>query len=110
MARKIIGLLRHRVVFQTRVLTPDTQGGYSEAWSTYATTWASIEPIQYKEVYNSEQLRHHVDHKVIIRDLTGLTSTMRMTFNNRTFQIKSIKRELETSWHMVLICAEGVAA
>jgi SPP1 family predicted phage head-tail adaptor len=81
---------RHRVTIQTLTLTATDTGGRTEAWSNFATVWASLEPKLTREVVFGEKLETRVTHIIRMRYLAGVTTDKRILFDNRTFQIKAV--------------------
>lgn len=102
--------LRHRITFQSLTRTPDDQGGYTAAWVDFSTVWAKIAPASGLEVVHAQQLEQNYDHEIIIRNLVGINSSMRVSFDGRIFQIRSIAREDERRWWMKIKVKEGVAS
>lgn len=65
-----IGSLRHRVTIQTPGVgggNPFQTGDSADAWVTVITTWASIQPLTSKEVFQAGQTAMKVSHKITIR-------------------------------------------
>lgn len=81
---------RHRITFQTLTLTPNDSGGQTETWTDFATVWASVEPKIVKEVNFAQRIEPRVDHEIRCRYTSGITATMRISFDSRVFEIKSI--------------------
>jgi SPP1 family predicted phage head-tail adaptor len=82
--------LRHRIVIQTITLTPNDSGGQAEAWTTFATVWAKITPKNVKEINFAQRIEPRVDHEIAIRYIAGIDAKMRISFDSRIFEIKSI--------------------
>lgn len=82
--------LRHRIEFQTLSLVPNDTGGQAETWSTFQTVWASVTPKIVKEVSLAQRLEPRIDHEIICRYIVGVTSTMRILFGARIFEIKAV--------------------
>jgi SPP1 family predicted phage head-tail adaptor len=82
--------LRHRIVIQTLTLTPNDSGGQAESWSTFATVWAKITPKSVKEINFAQRIEPRVDHEIVIRYIASLDAKMRISFDSRIFEIKSI--------------------
>ena len=57
-----IGLLRHRVVVYTRVLTYDENGQPIETFSSDTTRWArvTVNPLQESEIYDGVQSKESI--------------------------------------------------
>lgn len=103
------GTLRHRITIQQ---AQDTQNSYGEpvpTWITFATVWASIEPLSGRELSTYRSIGGTETHKVTMRYLSGLDlDTMQISYNNRTFSINSISNTEERNYELVLTCTEYV--
>lgn len=104
-----IGKLRHRITIQQLTRTPDGSGGYTETWPTFSTVWASINPVHGKELFEAQQIQSNVTHKIRIRYLSGVKSSMRVSFESRIFQIQSVINWEEHDREMMLECSEVVS-
>lgn len=104
----ILSELRHKAIIQTLALTADGMGGGSEAWTTFATIWCRIEPRLGNERYFGQRLEENITHVITARYLAGATATMRVSFDSRLFQIKSIISPYENKEYSVFLCVEGV--
>jgi len=106
-----IGKLRKRVVLQAEAQTPDGAGGYTLAWATVATVWATIAPASGHEIYVSGHLEGRVTHKVTMRwrgDLS-VTADMRLLYGTRVFNIRAALNIGEENRQTVLFVEEGCA-
>ena len=101
--------LRHRVVLQSAADTADGGGGAATAWSDVATLWASIEPLKGTERLTAQQLISPLSHRVRLRHRDGVTTTMRLKFGARTFNIRAVINPDERNRLLELHCEEGVA-
>lgn len=107
--------LRHRLTLQQEVKTPDGAGGYTRAWQNIADLWAEISPISTRVIYGSEklfagQMQASLSHKVTIRYRSGLSTAMRLLFDNRIFNIRAIYNVQENKDVIELLVEEGVAS
>ena len=89
-----IGNFRHSIVIETEIRTPDSQGGSTVVWNTFATVFAEIIPLTSNQVFFAQKLKLEVTHKLTMRFITGLTAEMRISFDGRIFHIRKI-RDLE---------------
>lgn len=133
-----IGPLRHRVKIQTPVITRDDCGGAIETWEDFAapasgvytdpaiagaetdsgttgvlttltsTFYASIEPLIGREYMAAKQMQADVTHKIRMRYIPGLTTTMRIVFGTRVFEIESILNVQERNRELVIMATEDV--
>ena len=106
--------LRHRLTLQQEVKTPDGAGGYTRSWQNVADLWAEISPISTRVIYGSEklfagQMQASLSHKVTIRYRSGLSTAMRLLFDNRAFNIRAISNASEGKDVIELLVEEGVA-
>ena len=83
------GRLRHRIAIQSKVETQDSMGGVIETWTTIATRWGSIEPLQPRELFQAQQVDARISHRIGLRYYPGLTSEHRLVYDNRIFEILS---------------------
>lgn len=104
-----IGELRHRVVLQTLSNAPDSQGGVASTWSDLATVWALVEPTKSYERFFADRLEFRRTHTCIIRHRTDVTTTMRLSFDSRLFQIKGIRKPDERKFFLILDLEENSA-
>lgn len=97
---------RHRIVIQSLSLTPNDTGGQAETWSTFTTVWASLTPKNVREVNFAERIEPRVDHEIRMRYVAGITPTMRISFDSRIFEIKSIIIPDEIKEFLMLVTTE----
>lgn len=104
------GLLRHYITIQKKQDTPtrDDYGAEVDSWSTFEQVWANIAPISGREYFDSQRVNSNVSHKFIIRYLSGVVPTMRVSFDSRTFNIESVLNRDERGREMELMCVEVV--
>ena len=93
------GQLRHKITFQIQDLE-------TEEWSNSFTTWANINPISGKEYYQAETINSDLTHKIRLRYRKGITSDMRILYNERIFYIISVINEYERNSFLQLMCRE----
>jgi SPP1 family predicted phage head-tail adaptor len=86
-----VGAMRHPVTIQTVTESQNaTTGAITETWSTYATAWASLEPLTARELFAARQTNASVTSRVRMRYVSGLNPKMRLLFGSRYFVIDSI--------------------
>ena len=90
------GQLRHSITIQQKVLTVDANGDRTEAWTTYLTSWASIETGNGREFFAAKQVMADLTHTVRIRYYSGIRPDMRIAYldlktnTTRYFNIRAI--------------------
>lgn len=99
--------MKRRIQIQSVTETSDGQGGITEAWATFATVWASIEPLKGYEKMQAMQLASPITHKVIIRYLAGVTTRHRILYDGRVFAIKEVINPSEENDFLNMQCVEG---
>ena len=99
------GQLRHRVEIQSRAATR-TRGQVTEAWTTYTTGWASIEPRSGRELERAHMVVADATHKVGIRYYSGVSTRDRFLFGTRKLNIASVVNVEERDRELILICVE----
>jgi len=88
----MIGDLKHRVVLQEAILTPDGGGGFTSAWQNIATApevYAAIVPLSGSEQLKYHQLESIVTHRVTIRHRQDVMPAMRILHGNTAYNIIS---------------------
>lgn len=100
------GKLRHKLIIESNTPTRSTKGEKIDAWSTFSTVWGSVEPISGKEYFAIDKINTDVDYRIKIRHLPGITSSMRVTFGTRSFDILSILNIMERNREIHLMCKE----
>lgn len=102
------GPLRNRIIIQTTTESQSTSGYNVNTWSTFATVWASIEPLNGKEYFDSQQVNAEENTRFRIRYLQNITTKMRVSWNSRIYDIRSIININEINKEMVLMAVEDV--
>lgn len=83
------GKLRHRVTIEERSTSAPGDGSYGSTWTaaTNGTVYASIEPLQGRELWEARQVGAKVTHRVRMRYWPGLTSEHRLNFGGRILNL-----------------------
>lgn len=88
------GGLRRRVTIQQRSDAQDTFGEADPTWTTLATVWASIEPMQGSEMMGGGLEMDSTPYVFRVRYSTTITAlnpkTHRISWNSQTFDITSV--------------------
>lgn len=102
------GRLRHKIVIQN---PSESNGSYGETvttWGTFATVWASVEPLNGREYFESQQTNAEVNFRFRIRYTASITPKMRISYDSRTFDIISVINVNERDRETVLMAKEVV--
>jgi SPP1 family predicted phage head-tail adaptor len=81
---------RQTIVIQSVVETPDGQGGFTDAWSTFVTVEAEVEYMDGSEAIDAGRLGVHQLIKLVFRYEAGITEKMRVVFNGDNMPIRSV--------------------
>lgn len=105
----ITGRMRRRVTIQEKTVTRGSTGEELVTWSTVATVWAAVEPLNGREYLESRQTQANVDTRVTIRYRSGMEPTMRLlTSDSRILHIESVIHKNERFRELVIMCREEV--
>lgn len=101
-----VGPLRHRITVEQATVSRDSYGGEVETWGVFATVWASVSPLIGREYIAAKQVSASVTHKIRMRYLAGMTPKMRISWDNRLFDVESILDVDERHAEMVIMATE----
>ena len=104
------GRLRHRIILKSPVQTPDGKGGVTESWETFATVWASIEPLKGREFYEAQAINSEITGKMVMRYLAGMKSHIKAVLGSREFDILAVINVEEKNREQNLMYKELVIA
>lgn len=106
------GDLRHRISLQKDAnAEADAKNEYGEtepSWETFNTVWASVEPLQGRELFNAQKVAADVTIRVRIRFLAGVGPQHRILYRGRILEIQSAIDVGERRTEMHLMCKEVV--
>jgi SPP1 family predicted phage head-tail adaptor len=102
-----VGKLRKRVQLQQLVRNQDDFGEAVPSYSTYATVWASVEPLQGRELEHAQQINAEVSHRVTIRYNGNVTAEHRVVYGERILEIEAVINPEERNEMLVLMCKEA---
>lgn len=87
-----LGRLRYDVVIEESEESVDDHGGMVESWSTADTVQADIAPATFSasERMNQDRFTTTITHTVTLRYYDGLSTSHRLTYNGRIFNIKEV--------------------
>jgi SPP1 family predicted phage head-tail adaptor len=102
------GPLRCRITIEAAAETQGSDGSILTTWETFATAWASIEPLIGREYFAQQREQATVSHKIRMRHQPGITHKMRVAWGSRIFEIESVLNVGERNREIVLMCSENV--
>lgn len=97
---------RHRIKFLKKTYTRDSEGMTVETWQDVATVWASYEPISGREYFAAAAVNAENTARFRIRYYKDISPDMRVLFDGRTFDIKSVIDVQGRRREMELMCQE----
>ena len=103
-----ISKLRHFIEIQHRIESKNEFGEAEYTWEEFVKTWAEIKPITSKEFFSAQGVQNETTHRVIIRYITGIKPDMRIIFENRVFEITSIRDYFERHKFLEIMCKENL--
>lgn len=102
------GDFRNPITIESTSELNDAYGEPDKTWSTFATTWAAIEPQIGKEFFDASQVNAELVTRFRLRYHAGITPAMRVVYNSRNFNIESIVNINERNIELILTCIEDV--
>jgi SPP1 family predicted phage head-tail adaptor len=99
------GQLRHRLVLEEPVETPDGAGGVSRSYQTVTTVWASLTPTAARGAVVAESLGANITHRIVLRGGPDVTTRHRFREGGRIFRILA-SRDLDGTGRFLEIQAE----
>lgn len=103
-----IGAMRHRITFMQKVPTTDSEGFTQETWQPFKTVWAAVEQVSGREYYQAATVNAENDVRFRIRYLRGITQDMKISYNNKLYDIQSIIDAKGTKEELVIVAREVV--
>ena len=84
------GELRHQIVIQTPTETQNASGSVSTSWGTFATVFADVRPLSSRETFQMDQDVAERTVRFFIRYISGITHKMRISYDSRVFDIRTV--------------------
>jgi len=100
------GKLNTKIIIQKPVEIKNSIGEDITSWSDFSYQWANIAPLSGREYLSNNELRSSVTHRIFIRFIKGVDSSMRIKHGSRIFDIDSIINTDERSRELVIIAEE----
>lgn len=105
-----VGKLRYLITLQSEGGSRDAGGGIVSSWSTVDSVYADIRPVSGQERYRQGKVQETITHDIRIRYRTDITASNRVSYDSRTFNIKTVINEDERDRYLLLKCSEGEVA
>ncbi len=103
------GKLNKRIIFMEYAEIYDRLGQSVYEWKPYKKVWANFLPVRSGEYQEAEKKnRQEVTYACKCRYVSGITSAMRISFKDRTFEITRIIDVNEENRMLEIECVEYV--
>ena len=102
------GKLRKRVRLQELTEKQNDFGEIVRSYTTYATVWAAVKPLQGRELQFAQQINAEVTYKITIRYKFNVTSEHRVIHRKKILEIISVINPEESDKSLVLMCKEFI--
>lgn len=105
------GKLKHRVTLQRLAnASPDktSSGEPDDAWADVATVYASIEPLNGRELFAAQEHHAETTTRIRMRWRSGVDAKMRATHGGTTYNILSVIDPEKGGTELHLMCSTGL--
>lgn len=102
------GLLNRKIVIQSKTITTDSYGGQVESWATFATVWASKNPLNGRELMAAQAAQSEVTTKFVTRYLSGVLPSMRISFGGEYYNISEVIDPDDAHRELQILTTSGV--
>jgi len=85
------GELKHRLVLEQPVETPDGAGGVTRGYATVTTLWAALVPVAARGDVVADGRGATVTHRIVVRSGPELTTRHRLREGARIFRIVALR-------------------
>ena len=102
----MLSSLKQRATLQTKTLTPDGGGGFSESWQTIGNAWVEIVPLGANEKFGPDALDTRIRHRITLRARSDIVSGMRLATASRSFAIRAVLARETSNPLLTLLCEE----
>lgn len=102
------GLCRYQVTIEQMDGTQDATGQEAQNWTTFATTWASIESLSGNEKLTAAQVYASSVIRIRMRFVDGVTPKMRIVYSDRIFDILDVSDPDGRRRYIECMCNERV--
>lgn len=96
--------LRHRITIETLVPVQNTTtGAVVDTWTTFATVWASIEPLSVREFIAAQATQSKVSARITLRHLAGVLPSMRVVHGSTVYNIEGVLPDKKSGKEMMTL-------
>lgn len=94
------------ITIQILTETVTDEGEVTETATTYARTWAAIEPLNSRETWQAQATQATTSHKITMLYMSGVTTRMQATWNGRTFKFDGVRNINEDNRELEIMATE----
>lgn len=103
-----IGALNRRITIEQLAVTVNDNGFETETWTTYKTVWAAAANLSGSEYYAAAAVRAERTIEFVIRYLAGTNDKMRISFQDKHYNVTSVDNVDFANQFMILRATEVV--
>jgi SPP1 family predicted phage head-tail adaptor len=85
------GALKHRLVLEEPLESPDGAGGVRRSYATVTTLWAAVTPVSARGNVVADDVGANVTHRIIIRSGSDVSTRHRLREGARIFRILALQ-------------------
>lgn len=101
--------LMGRYDIEERIDTPDGQGGYTSTWQPFVTIYGFVRNVRADEKILDDHIKTDRAKSFSSAFVAGITTDMRIVYENRYYNILSVKNVEDSDIWLRLVAAEDVA-
>ena len=101
-----IGQLRHRLMIETRQMSPDGAGGTTQTCVAWTSVWAGIKPLLAEPSLLPRQSGETLTHHIVIRYRDGVQTGMRFRKGAECYVIRQIVDPDQSRCRLVCLCTQ----
>ena len=98
--------LRNRVKLKKHINALNDYVATITHWQTLATVWAEIKPISGREYFSVQQVQSEVTTQIWIRYRKDIEPTMRVTYQDKHYEIVSVLNYQGLNKTLQLMCKD----
>lgn len=102
-----VASLRHRLVLEAPVDTPDAAGGVARRFVAAGWAWCAVTPVRASDAPQADAPALAVTHRVTLRWRAGVTAAMRWRDGDRVLDIRTVFDPDERRRALVCLCQEN---
>jgi SPP1 family predicted phage head-tail adaptor len=100
------GRYKQRITIQDPARLKNSTGEVESVWTEHSSRWAEVRELSGSERYIDPVVMETASHQVKMRYEPGITQDMRILYDGKTLDIRSIIDPDERKRELVLICRE----